>query len=57
MMATGVAIDYLSNINMDDVHAHEVKLNTIMTNGIKDLPGIEIIGPEDPAQRGEFARF
>ena len=27
-------------------------LNTIMTNGIKDLPGIEIIGPEDPAQRG-----
>lgn len=52
MMATGAAIDYLSNINMDDVHAHEVKLNTIMTNGIKDLPGIEIIGPEDPAQRG-----
>ena len=52
MMATGAAIDYLSNINMDDVHAHEIKLNTIMTNGIKDLPGIEIIGPEDPAQRG-----
>ena len=52
MMATGAAIDYLSNINMDDVHAHEIKLNTIMTNGIKDLPGIEIIGPEDPTQRG-----
>lgn len=52
MMATGAAIDYLSNINMDDVHAHEIKLNSIMTNGIKDLPGIEIIGPEDPAQRG-----
>ena len=52
MMATGAAIDYLSAMNLDDVHDHEIRLNRIMTDGIKDLPGLEIIGPEDPAKRG-----
>jgi cysteine desulfurase/selenocysteine lyase len=52
MVATGAAIDYLSTLDMDAVHDHEVKLNRIMTQGVKDLPGLEIIGPEDPSQRG-----
>ena len=52
MLATGAAIDYLSAIDMDAVHEHEVKLNKIMTAGVKDLPGVEIIGPEDASQRG-----
>ena len=52
MMATGAAIDYLSTLNMNDVHDHEVRLNTIMSNGVKDLEGVSIIGPEDPSQRG-----
>ena len=52
MMATGAAIDYLSNLDMNAVHEHEIRLNRIMTNGVKDLPGISIIGPEDPSQRG-----
>ena len=37
---------------MNDIHAHEIKLNRIMTDGIKDLPGVEIIGPRDPKYRG-----
>jgi len=52
MAATGAAIDYLARFNMDDVQAHEVRLNRIMTDGVKDLPGLSIIGPEDPRQRG-----
>ena len=52
MMATGAAIDYLSKLNMDAVHEHEINLNRIMTDGVKDLPGLTIIGPEDPRQRG-----
>ena len=52
MMATGAAIDYLANLDMDAVHEHEIKLNRIMTDGIKDLAGLSIIGPEDPRQRG-----
>lgn len=52
MMATGAAIDYLSRIDMDAVNQHEIRINSIMTDGIKDLPGIEIIGPLDAKQRG-----
>ena len=52
MIATGAAIEYLAQLDMDAVHEHEVKLNRIMTAGVKDLPGVEIIGPEDPAARG-----
>ena len=52
MMATGAAIDYLSQLNMQQVHEHEVRLNRIMSNGVKDLDGISIIGPEDASQRG-----
>ena len=52
MMATGEAIDYLSKLNMNEVHEHEIRLNQIMSRGVKDLDGITIIGPEDAAQRG-----
>lgn len=52
MMATGAAIDYLAGLDMNAVHEHEVKLNRIMTDGVKDLNGLSIIGPEDPSQRG-----
>ena len=52
MMATGAAIDYLTELNMDDVHAHEQSLNRIMSEGVKNIPGVSIIGPEDPSKRG-----
>lgn len=52
MMATGAAIDYLAQLDMAEVYAHEVRLNRIMTDGVKDLPGMNIIGPEDPSKRG-----
>ena len=51
MVATGAAIDYLSAIDLNEVHEHEIRLNTIMTDGVKDLPGIEIIGPQDASLR------
>ncbi len=52
MIASGAAINYLSRLDMDAIHEHEVKLNRIMTNGIKHLDNIEIIGPENPELRG-----
>lgn len=52
MMATGAAIDYLSKLDMSAVHEHEIALNRIMTDGVKDLPGLSIIGPQDPSKRG-----
>ena len=52
MIGTGAAVDYLSNIDLNEVNKHEIRLNQIMTDGIKDLPGIEIIGPLDARKRG-----
>ena len=52
MMATGAAVDYLTELNMDDVHAHEQSLNRIMSEGVKNIPGVSIIGPEDSSKRG-----
>lgn len=49
---TEAAIGYLSALNLDRVHEHEVKINRIMTDGVKDLPGVHIIGPQDPELRG-----
>ena len=52
ILGTNAAIDYISNIDLDAVHEHEVSLNRIMTSVLKDVNGLQIIGPEDPAQRG-----
>ena len=52
ILGTNAAIDYISNINLDDVHEHEVSLNRVMTSILKDVNGLRIIGPQDPAQRG-----
>ena len=51
MMATGAAIEYLTELDMNEVHAHEQSLNRIMSEGVKDLPGVSIIGPEDASKR------
>ncbi|MBL6890781.1 MAG: cysteine desulfurase [Candidatus Poseidoniaceae archaeon] len=51
LIASGSAIDYLSKLDMNAVHEHEISLNRIMTNGIKHLNGVEIIGPENPEMR------
>ena len=37
---------------MRDMAEQEVRVNRIMSDGIKHLPGVEIIGPEDASQRG-----
>ena len=52
ILGTNAAIDYISQIDLDAVHEHEVALNKVMTSILKDVNGIEIIGPQDPSKRG-----
>tara|TARA_B100001540_G_scaffold31191_2_gene27166 strand:+ start:994 stop:2208 length:1215 start_codon:yes stop_codon:yes gene_type:complete len=52
ILGTDAAIDYLSGLNLDDIHQHEVRLNKVMTSIIKDVNGINIIGPADASKRG-----
>jgi len=51
MIGAGAAIDYLAALDMDAVQAHEHKLNAIMTEGVKNLDGVDIIGPQNPTKR------
>ena len=49
---TEAALGYLSGLNLNDVHEHEVRINHIMSEGIRDLDGVEIIGPANANKRG-----
>ena len=52
ILGTNAAIDYISEIDLDAVHEHEVSLNKVMTSILKDVDGMRIIGPEDATKRG-----
>lgn len=53
----GAALDYLAAIGMDQVRAHEQALAAYMHSGLAEIPGLHIMGPEDPEQRGGLASF
>jgi cysteine desulfurase/selenocysteine lyase len=53
----GVAIDYLSDIGMENVRQHEKDLITYALDKLIEIPGLEIIGPTDPEIRGGVATF
>ena len=52
ILGTAAAVEYLSKLDLDKVHQHEINLNKIMTSRIKDCAGVEIIGPQDASKRG-----
>ena len=49
---TEAALDLLADYNMSEFSEQEIRINRIMSDGIRDLPGVEIIGPEDASKRG-----
>ena len=54
----GVAAEYLMHIGMDRVRAHERELVTYALEMLpREVPGIELYGPLDPAVRGGVIPF
>ncbi len=53
----GAAVDYLGAIGMDQVRAHELALAAYMHTRLAEIPGLQIMGPEDPEHRGGLASF
>ncbi|MDE0707411.1 MAG: aminotransferase class V-fold PLP-dependent enzyme [Candidatus Poseidoniales archaeon] len=49
---TEAALDLLSQYDMRDFAEQEVRVNRIMSEGIRHHSGVEIIGPEDASKRG-----
>lgn len=51
------AVKYLRNINWENIRAQEEKLNRIISEGLKEIPEIKIIGPENYLKRGGIINF
>ncbi|MBH8551436.1 cysteine desulfurase [Nostocaceae cyanobacterium CENA357] len=59
-IALGAAVDYLSSIGMDRIHAYEAELTAYLFQQLKQIPQIRIYGPKPNAQgegRAALASF
>ncbi|MFA6301114.1 MAG: cysteine desulfurase [Candidatus Paceibacterota bacterium] len=57
IIGLGEAVKYLSQFDWADITEHELKLNTYITEELKKIPQIKIIGPEDPKLRSGIIDF
>ncbi|HEV2089285.1 MAG TPA: cysteine desulfurase [Cryptosporangiaceae bacterium] len=53
----GAAVDYLSGIGMDAIHAHEQNLLAYALPRLADVPGLRLIGPSTTVARGGTVSF
>ncbi|HIK90186.1 MAG TPA: cysteine desulfurase [Dehalococcoidia bacterium] len=56
-IATGAAVDYLVDLGMDNVWAHEQELTAYAMEQILSLDNVRVLGPQDPALRGGVISF
>ena len=47
----GAAVDYLSNLGMENVRRHEVELTSYALDKLSKVEGLAILGPLDPKKR------
>ena len=52
VIAFGAALDYLDDLGMDAVRAHEIEITEYALNRLRELDGLIIYGPPDAADRG-----
>ena len=57
IIGTAAAAKYLMAIGMDAVENHEKELQLLIQERLEELPGLSIIGSEDPAERGGVFSF
>lgn len=55
IMGFGAAADYLKKVGLDNISAHELKLNKKITDALAD--SVELVGPLDPKDRGSIFSF
>ena len=53
----GAAVDYLTGLGMDAVHAHERHITAYALEGLATVPGVTVLGPLDAASRGGAIAF
>ncbi len=53
----GAAIDYLAQLGMDRVRAHEAGLTTYALERLGEIPGLRVLGPPEIERRGGAISF
>ncbi len=53
----GAAVDFIQEIGIDAIRAHELALTDELLERLQDVPGLSIHGPLDAAARGALASF
>ena len=53
----GVGVDYLSELGMERVRAHERALAAHMLERLPQVPGLRVVGPPEAERRGGLASF
>jgi cysteine desulfurase/selenocysteine lyase len=52
----GYAVDYLTELGMDNIHAHEQAITGYALERLAEIPGLTLYGP-DASQKGAVAAF
>ncbi|HPU13258.1 MAG TPA: cysteine desulfurase [Aeromicrobium sp.] len=53
----GAAVDYLTHVGMENVAAHEQAITAYALAQLNELPGVGIVGPREPVDRGGAISF
>jgi cysteine desulfurase/selenocysteine lyase len=56
-VALAAACDYLTEIGLDSVKAHEIALTARLLDGLRSLDGVSILGPDSTELRGSAVSF
>lgn len=56
-LGAGTAADFILNIGKKNIERYAYELNKFITDGIRDLPGVSIIGPINPRRRAGIISF
>jgi cysteine desulfurase / selenocysteine lyase len=57
IMGLGAAVKYIEKIGFNDIQMQDLILNGFITEHLKSIPKLRIIGPTDPARRGGIISF
>jgi cysteine desulfurase/selenocysteine lyase len=56
-IALAAACDYLSEVGLEGIKAHEIALTGRLLDGLRSLPGVRVLGPDTTTQRGASVSF
>ncbi|SQG64720.1 aminotransferase [Corynebacterium renale] len=57
VVGLGAAVDFLSEVGMHAIHAHEQKLTAYALDKLQEIPGLTILGPTTATHRGGAVSF